>query len=246
MLRNLQKTYNKNLVFCGELNNPSGWMEKLENLAIEMEAIDSDLGKSNKELIMAILDRLPKEYKLYIQCCKQELDDGLLTLATTKERVFGIWEEHFEPKLRGKKKNKKSVALNTESKKEVLMCSHCGKKGHTKECCWELKTCNNCSKLGHITKFCLDKNKEGTKGQVSFVGCIQGEESAKKEESANSVCMTVRDNEETCVTKERPEWFLMDSGANVHTVENAKHMCYLKPLHTHGTRGRRNCAQVDP
>ncbi len=52
-------------------------------------------------------------------------------------------------------------------------CDHCGKAGHTRERCFQLKRCFKCDEVGHISKFCKKGNavhRENRPNTTAIVG----------------------------------------------------------------------------
>lgn len=47
-----------------------------------------------------------------------------------------------------------AVAGENPTKKQVPVCTKCGKRGHSTEQCWSDIICTTCNKKGHIPKFC--------------------------------------------------------------------------------------------
>ena len=72
-------------------------------------------------------------------------DKPLLTIQELEERLLKAEESRNNPPT------SQEISLHT---KTVPSCAHCGKLGHVKEKCFQLRTCKRCNKRGHISRYC--------------------------------------------------------------------------------------------
>jgi len=206
----IQAEFNRNTTMRGTYNDPTGWMEKIHNLATELENIDARFKKDDLEIMTTILNGLREQYATGVFNWNKEVYDGNLELEALKDEIFLFWEMNLAHK---RKETKPGYAL-TANGKQVPKCSHCGKLGHTKEKCWKLKTCNICGKKGHIAKYCRKaKDNEGETNNT------EKEEKEESEEKNNDFVGCTTTEEYVCsvtTTTTDQHLYLLDSGANVH------------------------------
>ena len=114
-----------------------------------------------EDLILHILNNLPKMYETTAEICEDELSKGTLTLLSLKERL--------RTKYRRTKKTDSakmsSVALLTKQFKG--MCNVCGKVGHKGPDCFTLET-NKDKKEAFIKK--MNNNKKCGNNQKKYSG----------------------------------------------------------------------------
>ena len=65
--------------------DPDPWMNKMELIRRRLQIMKSKIDK--EDLMLQILNNLPREYKTVIELCEKELTKGTLTLATLKTRI---------------------------------------------------------------------------------------------------------------------------------------------------------------
>ena len=146
--------------------DPDDWFAELEMLNEQLEEIDVDFMKSEKELAAHILQNLPKGYNTVKKFIKMG-DNYLNDLEKVQKQVSKHWKSNFRKKSskyetsddssndssdddssrderKGKGKKDKLALQVTEEKKDrrnqygILICGHCNKPGHGMANCWEL------------------------------------------------------------------------------------------------------------
>ena len=65
--------------------DPDPWMSKMELIKKRLQIMKSNI--CEEDLMLQILNNLPKEYETVIDLCEEELTKGALTLATLKTRI---------------------------------------------------------------------------------------------------------------------------------------------------------------
>ena len=145
--------------------DPEDWYAELDQLNEQLEEIDTDFAKSDKEIAAHILANLPKGYstvKKFIKMGEKYLDD----VDMIKKQVSKHWKANFRKKAktsssdesssdsdsdesskrsRKKRSKKDQFALQVVETKQdtrnqygVLICGHCSKPGHGIANCWEV------------------------------------------------------------------------------------------------------------
>ena len=157
--------------------NPVSFVTNLENIRERLERLGVII--SDNELMLQILDSLPKEYENTQDLLKVTFDKGHLTITEVKIRL----KERFVTLNRWKGAKLVSVGDEDDEKEEqemaliasgsVLKCTNCGKKGHTAAQCWapgggkagkgpkkQFKgNCRFCGKYGHKASDCWENPK---------------------------------------------------------------------------------------
>ena len=165
--------------------------------------------------ITHILASLPREYSSVVEQVKidRRTSSALITMDEVKkrlkERYLQLKKEHGwsedEMALRMKSGNNqiKNIKKGSKGKYFKGRCNHCGKFGHKKADCWDLKNkkekhqenekkvqndkskvrCFKCGKLGHYANECRsDKESSGGGNNETFaMTCFEDEEDDKNE-----------------------------------------------------------------
>ena len=148
--------------------DPEDWYTELDEINEQLEEIDNDFKKSEKEMTAHILANLPRKgYKTLKEMIKME-DNYLNDVAKVKKLVSKHWKSKYRKKRgrydssssesdsdyssdssddkRSKRKKKKDLyALNindvkadTRNEYGIIICGHCKKPGHGIANCWLL------------------------------------------------------------------------------------------------------------
>ena len=147
--------------------DPEDWYAELEQINEQLEEIDSDFAKSEKEIAAHILASLPKGYKTVKKFIKMG-DNYLDDLDKVKKQIAKHWKSTYRKKIKkdessddssssssssdesdAKKKKKKNkgdqYALNVNETKQdrrnqygIIICGHCNKPGHGIATCWDI------------------------------------------------------------------------------------------------------------
>ena len=146
-------------------HDPEDWFGELEQINEQLNDIDKDFAKSEKEMAAHIISGLPKAYSA-VRTIITMKDDYLDDVDAIKKQIVKHWKTAFRKKSkkknessssdsssdsederkRNKKKSKDEYALNVgkDEKQDrrnqygVLLCGHCGKPGHGINNCWEI------------------------------------------------------------------------------------------------------------
>jgi hypothetical protein len=88
----------------------------------------------NDDMILHILNSLPKEYEMVVELCEEDLTRGNINLGTVKERI----RARFKRIMKTNSDEQEAIALmvKTQFKKA---CSICGKIGHKGADCFTLE-----------------------------------------------------------------------------------------------------------
>ena len=135
-----------------EDEDPDEWITKLELIRRRLKTVGAPI--QEEDLILHILNNLPKMYKTMAEICEDELTKGTLTLLSLKERLRTKYRR--TKKTDGTKMS--SVALLTKQFKG--MCNVCGKVGHKGPDCFTLEK-NKDKKASFFKKINDNKNKNG-------------------------------------------------------------------------------------
>ena len=180
--------YNKNTTMNtdrGEYANPSPWMEKLHNTVTEIEAVEPEFAKSEKEVMLAIVSGLPDCYKLKKDGWRNRIrkfkptdcddsdeendsddesdnkddEDKPLNISSLKDTVTSYWTREFSSKHHNEqreRKQQKSKAYSTDKNSNEKGASRY-EKNHEKES--NEIICGTCKGKGHTSKQCWNNQK---------------------------------------------------------------------------------------
>ena len=98
-------------------------MSKMELIKRRLQIMKSNIDE--EDLMLQILNNLPKEYETVIELCEEELTKGTLTLATLKTCI----RTRYQRIIKNKEELDETVALFTQ-KQFKGDCNLCGKIGH--------------------------------------------------------------------------------------------------------------------
>src|SRR5210317_2162293 len=176
--------------------DPEIYIDRLEKISDQMEAIDEDYKKSEIEIVAQAFANLPKLYENLMDSFSiQGKEDDLQYV---RDELHKKWRKKYgyDSGL-DKTGGTEEQVLNTETGK---ICSNCGKKGHLVDTCWGKgggkegqgpkqgkgkggggkfvpiteRKCYNCNKTGHIAKNCPEKNKDKKEEHQTFgVFCLE-------------------------------------------------------------------------
>ena len=151
----------------GKKHDPEDWFRELDEINEQLEKIDPDFKKTEKELGAHILANLPKGYRTIKNIIRMD-DNYLDDLSAMKKRIAKHWKNTYRKKTKKnydssdsssgdsssdsevnkkRKKNKKKdkYALNVEEELKdtynnfgTIVCGHCKKPGHGHKECWAL------------------------------------------------------------------------------------------------------------
>ena len=165
--------------------------------------------------ITHILASLPKEYSSVVEQVKidRRTSSALITMDEVKKRLkerylqlkreHGWSEDEMALNVKSGNNQNKNIKKGSKGKYFKGRCNHCGKFGHKKADCWDLKNkkekhqenekkvqkdkskvrCFKCGKLGHYANECKnDKESSGGGNNETFaMTCFEDEEDDKNE-----------------------------------------------------------------
>ena len=165
--------------------------------------------------ITHILASLPREYSSFVEQVKidRRTSSALITMDEVKKRLkerylqlkkeHGWSEDEMALSMKSGNNQNKNIKKGSKGKYFKGRCNNCGKFGHKKADCWDLKNkkekhqenekkvqkdkskvrCFNCGKLGHFANECRsDKESSGGGNNETFaMTCFKDEEDDKNE-----------------------------------------------------------------
>ena len=165
--------------------------------------------------ITHILESLPREYSSVVEQVKIDRRTGstLITMDEIKKRLkeyyrqlkreHGWSEDEMSFNMKSSNKQSRNIKKGNKGKFFRGRCNHCGKFGHKKADCWDLKNrreknqeserkvqkeksnvrCFKCKKLGHYANECRnEKDSSGDDKHVTFaMMCYENSEEEKNE-----------------------------------------------------------------
>jgi len=196
-LLNLKKKF-ENSVLKSSQYDPDEWISKLEGYVTDIETIDASSSISEKELMVHIINNLPKEYDVVLDGLENRLDATgatALTLEEIREKLCHRYERiKKESEVEEEYSNEKALLAFQqlfEDEKALIAfvqnfkgrCHKCGTYGHKGVNCPENKTsesntqfrrgtCWFCEKQGHLIFDCKELQQmraERTKKEVANV-----------------------------------------------------------------------------
>jgi len=174
--------------------DPDEWITKLESIKVKLAEMNSTI--SDEDLLVHILNNLPKEYE--IQQSKLEAQFGSTTSPLTIEDVrteLNLKFMRMNRALNGAE-DEAEKALAAYAKKSKARCTNCGKLGHKSTVCWDIvgkpgtqeekqggkqegtKTgiiCHYCKKAGHIARNCYEKKNDEARKEAANTAMAGGD-----------------------------------------------------------------------
>ena len=115
-------------------DDPDVWINKLELIRRRLKVLKISI--EDDDMILHILNNLPKEYATTIEICEEDLSINKLDLETLRARLRSKYQRYQREKTESKTE---PVALIGQRQYKGLGCNHCGKPGHASKDCWELE-----------------------------------------------------------------------------------------------------------
>ena len=193
--------------------NITVWLTSLAMQVIKLKKLNHVLDEEYQ--ITHILASLPKEYSSVVEQVKidRRTSSTLITMDEIKKRLkerylqlkkeHGWSEEEMALNVKSGNNQNKNVKKGNKGKFFKGRCNHCGKYGHKKADCWDLKNkkekpqenekkvqkdkskirCYKCGQLGHYANECKnDKESSGGGNNETFaMTCFEEEEDNKNE-----------------------------------------------------------------
>ena len=180
--------------------------------------------------ITHILASLPREYSSVVEQVKidRRTSSTLITMDEVKKRLkerylqlkkeHGWSEDEMALSIKSGNNQNKNIKKRSKGKYFKGRCNHCGKFGHKKADCWDLKNkkekhqenekkvqkdkskvrCFKCGKLGHYANECKnDKESSGGGNNETFaMTCFEDEEDDKNENGDDENKFEVKNSED--------------------------------------------------
>ena len=193
--------------------NITVWLTSLAMQVIKLKKLNHVLDEEYQ--ITHILASLPKEYSSVVEQVKidRRTSSTLITMDEIKKRLkerylqlkkeHGWSEEEMALNVKSGNTQNKNIKKGSKGKYFKGRCNHCGKYGHKKADCWDLKNkkekpqenekkvqkdkskirCYKCGQLGHYANECKnDKESNGGGNNETFaMTCFEEEEDNKNE-----------------------------------------------------------------
>ena len=167
----LKMEFNK-CVLKSASEDPDEWITKLESIKTRLQEMKTTI--SDEDLLIHILNNLPKEYE--VQQSKLEDKFGNTTNPLTVEEVRSELNLKFMRMHKSDSTEEEAdKALAAVGRKVKTKCTHCGKLGHKSSDCWDLVgkptkkegtknkftgQCHYCKKTGHKEADCHAKKRD--------------------------------------------------------------------------------------
>ena len=191
-------------------DDPEVWITQLELKRRRLKVLGATI--DDDDLILHILNHLPKEYETVVELCEEELSNGTLTLTRTKERI----RARFARIKRSQEDSDEGIALMMKNKFKGA-CNVCGKIGHKGSDCWTLDK-NKSKKKEFFAKMKEKKFKKKNKNKSN-------EKSNEKAASKDDTEIVLMANE---IKKFGKHTWIADSGASTHMCNDLSAMINLK------------------
>ena len=112
--------------------DPDIWLTELELKRRRLKTLGSTI--EDDDLILHILNHLPKEYEMVIELCEDDLSRGKIELSTVKERI----RARYNRLQKVEEEADEAIALMMKSQFKKA-CTVCGKIGHKGSNCFSLE-----------------------------------------------------------------------------------------------------------
>ena len=197
--------------------DPDNWILSLELKRRRLKTLGTTI--EDDDMILHILNNLPREYETVVELCEEDLSRGTVNLQTVKERI----RARFHRLQKANESMDEAIALMAKQQFKGA-CSVCGKIGHKGADCFILER-NKDKKEAYFKK--LDerrnKNKKNSfKNKKHPQGKKQGGNGQDNGQNTNSsMAMTNIDEEMILIAESNPKSFnsstwIADSGASTH------------------------------
>jgi hypothetical protein len=199
--------------------DPDPWITSLELKRRRLQTLGATM--DDDDMILHILNALPKEYETVVELCEEDLTRGNITLATVKERI----RARYKRIIKANSDDQEAIALmaKTQFKKA---CTVCGKIGHKGADCFTLEK-NKDKKEAYMKKMNERRNKGNNR---KYKGKGNGPNSRQNNEKRDdTMAMTTIDTEMILMTDGNHNTFhnftwIADSGATTHMTNSLEGM----------------------
>ena len=166
--------------------DPDPWMTTLELKRRRLKTLGATM--EDDDMILHILNSLPKEYETVVELCEEDLTRGNINLLTVKERIRARYKRII--KTNSDEQEVVALMAKTQFKKA---CTVCGKIGHKGADCFTLEK-NKDKKEAYMKKLNERRNKGNNK---NYKGKGNGPNRQANNNTSNetTMAMTTIDNE---------------------------------------------------
>jgi len=144
--------------------DPDTWLVSLELKRRRLKTLGTTI--EDDDMILHILNNLPREYETVVELCEDDLSQGTVNLQTVKERV----RARYHRLQKANESMDEAIALMTKTQFKKA-CTVCGKIGHKGADCFTLER-NKDKKEAYFKKLeekrNKSKNNNGPKGNKKF------------------------------------------------------------------------------
>ena len=208
--------------------DPDIWITELELKRRRLKNLGTTI--EDDDLILHILNHLPKEYETVVELCEEDLSRGNINLGTVKERI----RARFNRLQKASADSEGAIALMMKSQFKGA-CTVCGKIGHKGPDCFTLER-NKAKKEEYFKKLRQKRannnkhnnhNKNNNKGK----GKPKNDEAESKTAYRN-VAMAGLDDEMILIANDAKKFsrhtWVADSGATIHMTNDLEGMFDLE------------------
>ena len=203
--------------------DPDPWLTSLELKRRRLRTLGATM--EDDDMILHILNSLPKEYETVVELCEEDLSRGNISLTMVKERI----RARYKRLLKANSDEQEAIALmaKTQFKKA---CTVCGKIGHKGADCFTLEK-NKDKKEAYMKKLNERRNNKGNNRQNKGKG--NGPNSrTNNNKNDEAMAMTTIDDEMVLMTDGNQNIFhnftwIADSGATTHMTNSLEGMYEL-------------------
>lgn len=202
-------------------DDPDPWITSLELKRRRLKTLGTII--EDDDMILHILNNLPKEYETVVELCEEDLSSGEVSLKTVKERI----RARFSRLRKANENMDEAIALMAKTQFKGA-CSVCGKIGHKGADCFTLER-NKDKKEAYFKKLDEKRNKANKSNHKSGFKNKKNHNQGKKspgnqdpnQASATTMALTNIDEEMILIAENIPKPFnsftwIADSGASTH------------------------------
>lgn len=199
--------------------DPDAWITQLELKRRRLKTLGAVI--EDDDLILHILNHLPKEYETVVEMCEEDLSRDKISLKTVKERI----RARFTRLQKIMEDPDEAVALMMKSQFKGA-CTVCGKIGHKGSDCFTLEK-NKAKKEAYFKK--IDENRKKNKNNKGKWKNKGSQDNHKKKDDPSK---TVYNEEMVLMANstakfEKHTW-VADSGASTHMCNSLDGMFDLQ------------------
>ena len=204
--------------------DPDIWITQLELKRRRLQNLGSTI--EDDDLILHILNHLPKEYEMVVELCEDDLSNGKIELSTVKERIRARYNRL--QKVTEDSDDAIALMMKTQFKKA---CTVCGKIGHKGSDCFTLEK-NKAKKEEFYEKRFGKRNKN-----KNYNNKNKNDKWKSKNRSPNqndNMAMSGIDEEMVLIAKDTQKFnkntWIADSGATTHMCNSLEGMFDLEDV----------------